>query len=41
MWRTVFIAILLLVMVDVFLFDRKYFDLFTRMAGEIARGFGY
>ena len=40
-WRTVFITILLLVAVDAFLFDWKYFDLFTRMVGEIARGFGF
>jgi hypothetical protein len=41
MWRAVFITILLLITVDVFLFDRKYSDLFTRMVGEIARSFGY
>ena len=41
MWQTVFIIILLLVAMDAFLFDWKYFDLFTRMVGEIARSFGY
>ena len=41
MWRAVFIIILLLVAVDAIFFDWKYFDLFTRMIGEIARSFGY
>ena len=41
MWRAALITILLLVTMDAFLFDWKYFDLFTRMVGEIARSFGY